>query len=40
VLTTLILIMMVWKYLNGTLEKIETHGEADAIQVITNRPPN
>ena len=39
-LTTLILIMMVWKYLNGTLEKIETHGEADAIQVITNRPPN
>jgi TRAP-type C4-dicarboxylate transport system permease small subunit len=39
-LTTLILIMMIWKYLNGTLEKIEIHGEADAIEVITKTPPN
>jgi TRAP-type C4-dicarboxylate transport system permease small subunit len=39
-ITTLILIMMIWKYLNGTLEKIETRSEADAIEVITNTPPN
>jgi TRAP-type C4-dicarboxylate transport system permease small subunit len=35
IITTLILVMMTWKYLNGSLEKIKTHGESDVIEIIT-----
>jgi TRAP-type C4-dicarboxylate transport system permease small subunit len=40
IITTLILIMMTWKYLNGTLEKVKTHDESDVIEIITKSAPD
>ena len=40
IVTTLILIMMTWKYLNGTLEKIKTHDETDVIEIVTKSAPD